>query len=421
MQGKIPLNTFLSILVVMLAISNANYCLKKPLVDYSFVYLVQLFFIGLVFIYKKNLCPGTSDYKWLNRFLIWCFIEIVSGLLVASNYIEYRQLFVGGISLMVPILAWVFYEPIRFSKIFHFFYRYAWIPYLVFFVWTLGLTQFYYYPLLILFLLFSLFPKKQRVVILVLAFVYVASVWGDARSQSYKGMSALLFGFLLMYRHRMPAKVFRIIRVACFFCTLVLFAFVLTDSFQVIVKGVNVKMIEENNLERTGGNKDTRSLLYIDIYQSSIANGVKTILFGKTPARGFEIKYSGLLFVSQYKDNFVFNKGERHKNEMVLSNIYVWTGLLGLFLFSMIYFRGSSLAVNCSRNKILPVVGCFIAFRWTYGWVEDVNNFLIMDVDLWALIGMCYSDKFRKMSEDEIVVWAKGLLNSKYRRLTVDG
>lgn len=407
---KFSLTSILSVLVVLMAVSSANQFLKPPLLEQFFVFLVQICFIGIVFRYKKSLCPATSDYKWLNLFLIWCFIEIFFALFIVDNYVECRQLFVGTISLMVPILAWVFYEPVRFRKIFRFFFLWAWIPYLLFFVYDLGLTQFYYSPLLLLFLFFPFFSKNQRVVIFLLALIYIVSIWGDARSQSYKGLVASLFGFLMIFRHRLPDKVFRMIRICCFWGALAVFAVVLNDAFQVIVKGVNTTMIKDNNLDRDSGSKDTRSLLYIDIFQSSAESGLATILFGKTPARGFKINYSGVLFVSQYKIGFVFNKGERHRNEMVLSNIFVWTGLLGLILFSLIYIRGSFLAVNCSRNKILPVVGCFVAFRWTYGWIEDVNIFLIMDVDLWALIGMCYSNKFREMSDEEMIVWVKSLL-----------
>ncbi len=421
MFKKITLNTVLSVLVVLLAMLHANFCLRPPLVGSSFLFTSQLLFIGIIFRYKKTLCPVASEYKWLNYFLAWSFLEIVAGFFIAENSTERRQLLVGGISLMIPILAWVFYKPDRFAEIFHFFFKYAWIPYLCFFIWQLGLTQFYYSPLLLLFLFYPLFPQKRRIVVLVLAVVYIASVLGDARSQSYKGLAALFFGSLLIWRHRLPSTFFKLIHKCGFLLTLGVFALVLTDSFQVIIGGERAVMVEDNNLTREMGKKDTRSLLYIDIFESSTGDGFATVLLGKTPARGFKIRYSGTLFVSQYMDGFVFNKGERHKNEMVLSNIYIWTGLIGLILFSLIYYRGSFLAVVRSRNRILPVVGCFVAFRWTYGWIEDVNNFLIMDVDLWALIGMCYSDKFRNMSEEQMILWVKSLLSTKYKRMFIMG
>ena len=74
--------------------------------------------------------------------------------------------------------------------------------------------------------------------------------------------------------------------------------------------------------------------------------------------------------------------------------------------------RGSYLALYKSRNKIVPMIGCFVAFRWSFGWIEDVNNFLIYDVDLWLLIAMCYSKRFRYLSDKQIEKWFNSLLPS---------
>ena len=121
----------------------------------------------------------------------------------------------------------------------------------------------------------------------------------------------------------------------------------------------------------------------------------------------------GVWHYGLYDDESVFNKNERHKNEMVLTNIYTWLGLIGLFLYSMFYFRASYLAVYKSKNKYLPLLGCYMAFRWSFGWIEDVNNFYIQDVSLWIMIAICLSYKVRNMSNQDFVDWINSLVSNK--------
>ena len=60
-------------------------------------------------------------------------------------------------------------------------------------------------------------------------------------------------------------------------------------------------------------------------------------------------------------------------------------------------------------------MGLFVSFRWTYAWVEDFNNYDIMNVVLWILIALCYSQSFREMNDEEIKYWVRGVFSGKYR------
>lgn len=60
------------------------------------------------------------------------------------------------------------------------------------------------------------------------------------------------------------------------------------------------------------------------------------------------------------------------------------------------------------------MLGVFIAFRWLYAWIEDVNYFTSLTYMLWLMIGLCYSKKFRSMSNLEVKLWVKGI---PYKRI----
>jgi hypothetical protein len=54
-------------------------------------------------------------------------------------------------------------------------------------------------------------------------------------------------------------------------------------------------------------------------------------------------------------------------------------------------------------------MGINVAFRWAYGWVEDFSVFDLSNIFLWIMIGMCFSESFRKMNDKEIKIWVLGI------------
>ena len=82
-------------------------------------------------------------------------------------------------------------------------------------------------------------------------------------------------------------------------------------------------------------------------------------------------------------------------------------------LISLVYLRSSYLAVYCSNNILIKFLGCFVAFRWAYGWVEDMYSFAPMILSLWMVIAMCMSKYYRNMSDVEMKKWLLSLIGKK--------
>jgi hypothetical protein len=57
----------------------------------------------------------------------------------------------------------------------------------------------------------------------------------------------------------------------------------------------------------------------------------------------------------------------------------------------------------------MKLMGVYIAFRFAYGWVEDINRFDIMNISLWMIIGMGFSEQFRKMNNLQFKLWVKSI------------
>jgi hypothetical protein len=169
---------------------------------------------------------------------------------------------------------------------------------------------------------------------------------------------------------------------------------------------VSVGTDNQGNRVEMSAITDTRTFLYIEVLESAINNNYWFL--GRTPARGNDSNTFGVLASE------LTGRNERLANEIGLANVFTWTGIMGVILYFLIFYRASYLAVNRSNNIYVKMLGVFIAFRWLYSWVEDVNNFSINYFMLMIIFGMCFSHSFRKMTNNEIIIWARGIFDARF-------
>lgn len=395
------------ILILLLTFVSVNQWSKYPIGNLGFTWIIQMSIIIFI-VYNKQIIIGAKFKSYIKFYFIWVLVCTLRGLFIAENYLEYKQLIIGTISLSSPILICLSYNPQIILRIYNYWIKYALFFFLIFFSWAVGCTQFYLSPLLLLFCFFSLLKKKDSLFILIIGLIYTLIEAEDSRAQFIKGFFSLLMGVVVYKANILPNKLIKIGHTICYASTLFLFFFILTDTSNYLRGKIDEEEAVENNKERSYAEKDTRSLIYIDAISSSIDN--RYFIAGRTPARGNDIKVSYILFQGGYDDNVEFNKGERHRNEMLHLNTFTWTGLIGLILYTLIYINSTYLAVYKSNNVYIKLLGCYVAFRWSFGWIEETNTFLISDFALWCMIGMCYSPLFRNMSNIEFKNWIRKLI-----------
>ena len=177
------------------------------------------------------------------------------------------------------------------------------------------------------------------------------------------------------------------------------------DKNYTINRSIEGEVIEENL------KADTRTFLYVEVIESAVKYNY--IWFGRTPARGNESESFGLHQLEELKTG----KMERFDNEVSILNVFTWTGLIGAFLYFLVFYRATFQAIKRSNNFYLQILGLYVAFRWAYAWVEDFSRFDLSYVFLWMIIGMCYSSSFRAMSDLEMKVWVRGIFDQRYVRV----
>lgn len=399
----------LSIIILLLTFASVNQWSKIPFGNLITTILLQLLFIGLIYRKKKyffSIYKQERRFNLINLYLLWSYICILRGLFIAENYWEYKQLIIGSISCLPPIMIWLFYKPYVVYKVYSYWFKYGILFFILFYSWNIGITQFYLSPLLLLFCFFPLFNNKKAWIIFIFGVIYCCAGGMDNRSQLIKGLCALLIGGLSFFIQYIPQKLIKIGHILCYSSVLVIFGLVLNNVNDIILGNITIEEAKYGNENEF--TQDSRGLIYADVITSAIDHDY--VIWGRTPARGNDINLSYALFFWAYDDDMVFNKNERHANEVLHLNIFTWEGLIGLILYSLIYLKASYLAVYKSQNTYISLLGCFIAFRWAYGWIEDINNINILNISLWTMIAMCYSKEFRNMTNLEFKQWIRQLI-----------
>lgn len=378
----------------------------------SFGILVVFLLAKYYFFDKRN--DDNMLIVWM--YLLWNLICIIRGMFIAEIYWDWKGLIGNAMALMLPIVIFSATNKMIVQSLLSFFIKYAFPLFLVLLL-TLRTDAFGFYliPFSFLLLFFPAFTKTQKVILLLVTAIVIFSDL-NARSNVIKFGIPLFILSLYYFREKISQKVMGTLCITPFVIPLVLFTLGVTGVFNVFnlqdyLKGDYSVMGADENGNRVELNviQDTRTFLYEEVIQSAIHNNYW--LLGRTPARGNDSSTFGLLAEE------LTGRSERMSNEIGLANVFTWTGIVGVLLYMLLFFRASFLAVHKSRNIYVKMVGVYVAFRWLYSWIEDVNDFSLNYFMLMLMIGLCFSESFRNMSNKEVVIWARGMFDVRYVRL----
>ncbi len=378
----------------------------------SVIILLVFFFSRFYFFDKRN--ADNTLIIWI--YLLWNAVCIIRGMFEAEHYWDWKGLTGNAMALMLPIVIFSATNKQIVQSMLSFYIKYL-LPLFVFFLLIIRTDAFGFYliPITFLLLLLPALTKRQKILLLALTAVVIVADLG-ARSNVLKfGIPLLILTFYYL-KDKIPANLLEVTRLALFIIPLVLFLLGVSGTFNVFnmkdyIKGdfTSVGTDDAGNRVELDITTDTRTFIYEEVLISAIDNNYW--MLGRTPARGNDSYTFGLI---EYE---LTGRNERLANEVGLANVFTWTGLLGVVLYLIIFYRASYLAVNRSNNIYVKMLGVYIAFRWLYCWIEDVNNFTINYFMLMIMIGLCFSYSFRKMTDNEVMIWVRGIFDVRYVHL----
>lgn len=349
-------------------------------------------------------------------YLLWNIISIARGVFMAEDYWHYKNLITMGMTLLLPVVVYIALNNQLVQNVLSFYIKVTLpIAILIFPFMGIGAWGWYLYPIVLLMLFFPNLPPIGKVLVGVLTLIVIFGGLIGARSHLIKYSVPVLLLILFYYTRHFIAttKVMEVGRLILIVLPFVLFGLAVTNTFNIFKldqylgdSTAQVKTNKGNAVSKEDLTQDTRTFLYEEVINSAIKYNYWAL--GRTPARGNEAVWFEKEMIETY------GRPERPRNEVGILNVFTWTGIVGVVLFFLVFYKASFLAINRSKNIYAKLVGFFVAFRWAYTWVEDyqimdTNNFV-----LWLMIGLCFSSSFREMSNVEIKLWLWGIFKKEY-------
>lgn len=374
----------------------------------SYAIIIGFFISKKYFVEQQN----KKDLLFVSFYLLWIIVCILRGMYVAENYWDWRGLANNTMGLLLPVVAYTATNKAIVRSILSRYIKYG-LPLFLLLMLLIRTDAYGFYLMPVSFLLLFLpaLSFRQRVTILLFtAIIFVADL--GARSNVIKFALPLIILLIYYFREKLSNNIIESIRLSLIIAPIVFFTLGITGVFNVFNINEYFGEFKTKGLDNAGErveldmSTDTRTFLYVEVLQSAINNNYT--VFGRTPARGNDSESFGPLAYE------FTGRDERLENEVGILNVFTWTGIVGVLLYLFIFFRASYLAVNRSENIYAKMLGIYVAFRWLFSWVEDVNAFNVNYFMLWIMIGLCFSYSFRMMSNHEVTVWIRSAFDYRY-------
>ena len=371
-----------------------------------------LIYTAILLIYYVIWRKARNNIGVVNLFLCIVLSSVVYALVDrVENYWDYKLLYSNLMVFMLPLAAYAYANPSLLPKTLRLYLSFA--PWLLIALWPfLESDAFgrFLVPYSFMALFLSELNKKNK--LLVFIALLVTLIYGiDSRSDVLKFAVCIFFG-ICFYFQQVEHLLFRFIKIGRYVLLLapfVFFGLAATGTFNVL------KIDEELGYDgkyTLGKNErgddisalqDTRTFLYLEEIQSAISQNYW--LQGNSLARG----YRSLYFGGDADKEMGLSRGERQSCEVSILNVFNYFGLVGCVAYFFVFFAASYKAIYKSRNRYVPVIGLYVAFRWSFAWLEDFSKFDLNYLFLWIMIGICFSPLYRNMTDEDFKRWVHSI------------
>jgi len=400
---------FIPVWVILITFISAS--VFESLTNTTVIWMVGLItVVSVLWCKSQYFIDNPKNYRIVAIYFVWMLIGVIRGCFVADNYWEVKQLISGSFCLSLPVFIYAFSIPYITQKTLQIWVRIALPAFgLFFFLMVADAYHFYLAPVFLLGCFVPVLPKKWKIILLLLLLLMLVCEL-DARSQMIKSFITLMMCMAYWLKKHYPENILKWVHGLCYLVPIVILALALTDVYnplQTMAEEADERfeyMTEEGEASLA---TDSRTFIYEEVIASAVEH--EYIWVGRTPARGNDSWFFGAFNAEELKTG----KYERHMNELCHPNVFTWLGLIGVALYSLMYFKSSRLALFKSNNLWMKLLGVYIAFRWAYGWIEDINELNIRNVALWMTIAMGFSEKFRQMTDEQMNSWIVDIFKGK--------
>lgn len=399
-------NKFLPFAMLLISVATVTQWCDIPIGNTTVWWVLDAFV--LVCLYRL----GKPAQRIIPIFLfqLCVFVSFIYGAVFqAENYWDWKLLIRNAMVFSLPMVVYAFDDISLLRSSLRFWYCYAWILLLVLapFLRSDAFGRFLC-PYTLLALFFPLLDKRNMIIVFA-AYIITITLGSASRSDMLKFSLCVLLGIIIL-SPLIKSLILKLSRPIVFVLWIApVFFFILGATGTFNIFNIEEELGLEGKYQMKSGEyeisalTDTRTFLYVEEINSAINNDY--VICGRSMARGYDSIWFG-----EWADAAKgIKRGERDGCETSILNIFNYFGLIGVFLYFVIFATASYLAVAKSKNSYIPIIGIYVAFRWLFGWIEDFSRFDLNYFLIWIMIGICYSDKIRNMTDVEFKRWIKSV------------
>ncbi|MDR6336999.1 hypothetical protein HNQ91_000021 [Filimonas zeae] len=343
--------------------------------------------------WKKEI-PAASN-QIFSLMLLWNLITFFRGAFFARDYWDWKYLMMtASFSFLIPyalILGIRFYSCVQ---LFRFIIKKLyWFGFVLVPLSTVTFGVALYARMMFsvsLFLMFSVYMKRKW--FYVVGAVGLLSILSgyDLRANIMRVFISFILIGVYYFKNFIGKAILRFICLVFFVVPLVFLALGFTGQFNIFKlmgDDEQVANLSENEANLTA---DTRTLLYEEVYRSMDKH--QSLIWGE----GAASKYESSTF------DYLNDGRGRYGAEVGFLNTLLSSGIVGVGLYFMVLFVACYYGINHSKNFLCKMLSVFLAGRWVVFFAEDITKYDMNYYFLWLAVGLCFSNRFRKISDREI-------------------
>lgn len=358
---------------------------------------------AMILIFSKLKFPEMQAKQLVRLFIVYGIIVFVRGIIDAKSYQDWTSLMSGGLVLTFLIPLTIFLGAnvnIAFSMLRTFVILIP-ISFILFFTSSDPGTYGFAHtlsPIYLLILLLPYFNKKYRVFIIA---VVIISFFRDIRIRANMLNILVAMSIVLTYWVKNKSLTLFSIKFSRYFLLFSPFLF----SIMALLFGFNVFTIGENlddfTMADSDGTKqevfiDSRTGVYLDVINQLAKD--KAVFWG-LGASGKTETFLTDSSPEKFKD--IYKEGRRGTESGMLNYIQ-YGGLIGGFLYFLLFIRASFLGIYKSNNWFSVMLGIWIMYRGLFSFVEDRIGFSVGAIFIFVSLGMCYNKTLRHLNDNQL-------------------
>lgn len=385
--------------------------------------LIFLFFCYFYFAAKRYVCVNDIDkvgFVFVKAFLCWISFEFVRAFVYSEGYWMWKNVVNSLLGMSIFVVVFLAVSPLWLQGIYKIFFKnYLWLVGLaIIFTPAHNPNVLNYLPYSTLLLFWKYIPLKKRYFLLALVMLFF--VTQEQRNDAFKMLMAGFIGFSITYfAKKIPLWLIKLTHALLLLLPIV---FLITGFLGIFnpfkmdeyIKGDMTREVKNESGENYNDNlkADTRTFIYVNV--SYTMDLYDAWIMGRSPAYGDE----GPIGMASDIDYETHLRG-RYGNEVQIMNILLWYGVIGCVLYFLMYARASFLAIYRSRSIIMKGIGIYVAFLWMWSFIWEITKFEVFFMMNIAFLGVCFSKKYREMTDKDFRQWVLGIFYKKKKTFIV--